>query len=270
MSTLAMANMSFWNWSQHLLKLNCLLCGTPSAFNNNALHNHLEAHLDNELKSCLRNSDAQKDRNLKTWMAAIHLMDKARTVENKCQHELIEETLEQQAKCQNTRNNTLHGPSHCANSSQSNVSTSPSTLIRLPPLTDSEHTLLNEHNSCTKCHKFYVGHHSHMCPNGFPQGKGYKTLTVGDALAAKKEKATTKPSAKHVTSTSSKVETVDSDEGISAATVILLDSPGEYKSDSSKVWELLEHEVSPPIRTKHLIMVLTWFLFVLNLLNKLA
>lgn len=36
-STLAASKLSFWNWSQQLLKLNCLLCGTPSVFDDTAL-----------------------------------------------------------------------------------------------------------------------------------------------------------------------------------------------------------------------------------------
>ena len=31
-STLATSSTSFWNWSQQILKLNCLLCGTSSVF----------------------------------------------------------------------------------------------------------------------------------------------------------------------------------------------------------------------------------------------
>ena len=63
--TLAMSGASFWNWYQHLLKLNCLLCGTSSAFDNSALHNHLEAHLDNELKSHLRNTKPRRTKTSK-------------------------------------------------------------------------------------------------------------------------------------------------------------------------------------------------------------
>jgi len=48
-SMLASSKSSFWNWSQQLLKLNCLLRGTPSVFDDAALRNHLEAHLDEEL-----------------------------------------------------------------------------------------------------------------------------------------------------------------------------------------------------------------------------
>jgi len=40
-STLASSKKSFWNWSQQLLSLNCLLRNTPSVFDDVALHNHL-------------------------------------------------------------------------------------------------------------------------------------------------------------------------------------------------------------------------------------
>jgi len=49
-STLASSGKLFWNWSQQLLSLNCLLCNTPSVPDDTALRNHLEAHLDDELK----------------------------------------------------------------------------------------------------------------------------------------------------------------------------------------------------------------------------
>jgi len=202
-STLSTSKTSFWNWSQHLLKLNCLLQGTPSVFDEAALCNHLEVHLDDELKGRLRNSETRKDKNFKTWVAAVCLMDEACTVENKCQHEMIEETL--------------------------------------------------EHDGCTKCRRFYTDHRSQQCPNGFPVGKGYKTLTLNDALATKKSKATAKPSSKPVATTTSKVETVDSDDDISTAAVVLLHSPAKYGSDSDEDWEMSDHDVSLPIHAKHLI-----------------
>ena len=101
-STLTTSALSFWNWSQKVIKLNCLLCNAASAFDDNALHNHLEAHLDNELKAKVRHSDARKDKNLKTWVAAVRLLNEARAVKTKHQCELIEETLQRQVKRQNT------------------------------------------------------------------------------------------------------------------------------------------------------------------------
>jgi len=202
-STLASSKSSFWNWSQQLLKLNCLLRGTPSVFDDAALRNHLEAHLDEELRARLKHNEARKDKVLKSWIASVRLIDEARAVETKRHRELIEETLDRQAKRQNTKTDALRGPSRRGNASQSNSSTnstSSSSFVKLPPLTDTERTLLHEHNGCTKCRKFYTDHRSQNCPDGFPHGNGYKTLTVTEALSAKKAKAVAKPTAKPVAS----------------------------------------------------------------------
>jgi hypothetical protein len=232
-----------------------------SAFNNVGLCNHLEAHLDNELKAKLRHNNACKDKNLKIWVTAIRLLDKVHAVETKHQRELIEETILQcQAKRQNTNNDGLWAPLHHGNTNTSPAasSASSSSYVHLPSLTDTKHMLLNEHEGCTKCCQFYVGHHSQSCPNGFPVGKGYKTLTTTDTLSAKKAKAIAKPSVKPVATkavaaTSAVVESVSSSDEISAAATIPPDSNGQYNSDSDEDWDVLCHVVSMPIHGKHLI-----------------
>ena len=142
MSMLASSKSSFWNWSQQLLRLNCLLRGTPSIFDDAALCNHLEAHLDEELRACLKHNEAQKDKVLKSWITSVCLIDKAQAVETKQHCELIEEMLDRQAKHQNTKNDALCGPSCHGNVSQSTTSstnlTSLSSFVKLPPLTDTE------------------------------------------------------------------------------------------------------------------------------------
>ena len=248
-STLVTSKLSFWNWSQKLLKLNCLLHGTPSVFDNATIHYHLEAHLDDKLKAKLRHHKARKDKNLKTWILAVHLLDEARAVETKHQHELIEKTLlQRQSKRQNTNSDTLCGPSRRGNTTQSGSSASAlsSTQPRLPLLTDNEHTLLNEHDGCTKCRCFYTNHCSQSCPNGFPVGKGYKTLTMADALTTKKAKAVAKPTGKAVAATSVMIKDIDTDDEITA-------TDGEYNSDSDEDWDVSHCEVSPPLHGKHLI-----------------
>jgi hypothetical protein len=257
-STLTSSQTSFWNWLQKLLKLNCLLCGTALVFDDAALRNHLEAHLDEELRAQLKHSEAHKDKVLKTWIASVRLIDEARAVDTKRHRKLIEETLDRQAKHQNTKTDTLRGPSRCGNTSQSNITTggssSTASFVKLPPLTDSKRTLLNEHEGCTKCRRFYAGHCSQSCPNGFLLGKGYKTVTLMDALAAKKAKAVAKSVAKPVAATSAAVETVDSDDEVSATAAILPNSPGVYTSDSDEDWDVSHRDVSrPPLRSRHLI-----------------
>jgi hypothetical protein len=230
-STLTSSKTSFWNWSQQLLKLNCLLRGTTSFFDDAALRNHLEAHLDEELRSRLKNSEARKEKTLKTWIASVRIIDEARAVENKRQRELIEETLDRQAKRQNTKTDALRGPSRRANSSQSNstsANSSGSSFVKLPPLTDDERALLNDHDGCTKCRRFYCDHRSQSCPDGFPSGKTYKTLTLAFALAAKKAKAVAKQTAKPVAATAASIEEIDSDDDVSATAAVLPNSPGNY------------------------------------------
>ena len=192
-STLTSSGKSFWNWSQQLLSLNCLLHNTPSVLDDTALCNHLKAHLDNELKEKVKHSEAHNEKVFKTWVSAVRILDEACTTENKRQLDLIEGALQRQAKCQATDANALRGPSRRNNAA---TSTSTTTSNRLAPLTEGERTLLNEHDGCTKCHCFYVSHRSHNCTLGFPTAKGYKTLTRADALAAKKSKATTKTNTK--------------------------------------------------------------------------
>ena len=274
-STLVLSKLSFWNWSQHLIKLNCLLHGTTSCtapplawhhplrsttsfFDDATLRNHLDPHLDEELYTCLKNNEAYKDKVLKSWIASVHLIDETRAMENKRQCELIEETLGCQAKCQNTTTDTLHRPSCHANTSQSNTtssaSTSTSSFIKLPPLTDNKRTLLNEHDGCTKCCRSYMDHCSQACPDGFPSGKGYKTLTVTDVLAAKKGKAVAKSSAKPVAATSASIEAVDFEDELATTAAILPNTPGKLALDSDEDWDVSCHEVSPILlKSNHLI-----------------
>ena len=140
-----------------------------------------------------------------------------------------------------------------ANTSTASSSNSTSTFVALPFLLDAERTLLNEHDGCTKCRKFYVGHRSRDCPNGFPSGKGYKSLTLADALTAKKGKqpsttSSNKPATKPVVATA---PSSDEDEPDTIAAVLpstsMLDSDSEEDADISK------RDVSAPMKSKHLI-----------------
>jgi hypothetical protein len=190
-------------------------------------------------------------------IATVRLIDEACAVETKRHRELIEETLDHQAKHQNTKTDALCGPSRRNNASQSNsvsASLTAASFVKLPPLTDTERTLLNEHEGCTKCRRFYTDHCSQSCPNGLPLGKGYKTLTMTDVLAAKKGKAVSKLVAKPVAATSASIDAVDTDEDVSATAAILPHSANDYTSDSDEDWDVSRHEVShTPHRGKRLI-----------------
>jgi len=70
-STLVTSKKSFWNWSQQLLSLNCLLCNTPSVFDDVTLCNHLKAHLNDELKEKVKHSEGHNNKVFKTWVTAV-------------------------------------------------------------------------------------------------------------------------------------------------------------------------------------------------------
>lgn len=76
---------------------------------------------------------------------------------------------------------------------------------------------------------------------------------AADTIAAKKAKATSKPSVKAIAATSAMIGAVDSDEDVSAAAAVLPNSSHEYHSDSDKDLDISHREVSQKIRAKHLI-----------------
>jgi hypothetical protein len=193
---------SFWVWSQNIIKLNCPLRDTTSLFDNITLCNQLDAHLDNTLKDCVKHSEAKKEKTLKSWINAVRRLDETQISKNKHHQDLIEESLNQdQLKHHITDTNALCNDSnrnhHNYITSFSTTSTSSTSYVPLPTLLDSERTLLGEHKGCTKCRRFYVSYRSLDCPMGFPRGKGYRTLSMANVLAAKKGKnSTSAPPAK--------------------------------------------------------------------------
>ncbi|KAF8806234.1 hypothetical protein BYT27DRAFT_7257639 [Phlegmacium glaucopus] len=71
-----------------------------------------------------------------------------------------------------------------------NMGTNSDTTRRyLPKLHDKEKRLLNEHEGCTHCRKFYTGHRAKDCPmtanNTWPDAETYAPLTLEMALASK-------------------------------------------------------------------------------------
>ena len=60
----------------------------------------------------------------------------------------------------------------------------PTKRLRCPKLLPNEYELLEKHNGCRKCRRFYVSHRVFDCPNDFPNPETYSTLTEDMALQA--------------------------------------------------------------------------------------
>jgi hypothetical protein len=78
-------------------------------------------------------------------------------------------------------NTSRGGHSYRGSNNQRNVS---GKRFRVPKLLPSEYELLEKHNGCRKCRKFYVNHRYIDCPNDFPNPDTYVTLTEDMALQA--------------------------------------------------------------------------------------
>ncbi len=58
-------------------------------------------------------------------------------------------------------------------------------FVPLPSLIETKKDLLRRNDGCFKCQQFFVRHKTASCPNGFPTGAGYRTLTEAMAEMAK-------------------------------------------------------------------------------------
>ena len=170
-------NTKFWDYAQEVRALNIVLHGTPSYLEEQALGNHLEAHLEPTLQlECIRNK-LYKVTTLKEWIKHICKINEWLTIERKQYHDIF---MEESNLCAN-KHPTLgssHIPNATANSNMPSSSSTQKPFTCLPKLTDGEKDLLCAHSGCFKCCRFNAGHSSSfpLCTS-FPAGAGYKTIT---------------------------------------------------------------------------------------------
>ena len=77
-----------------------------------------------------------------------------------------------------------------------------------PKLLPSEFELLEKHNGCRKCRRFYVNHGASDCPNEFPNPDTYTTLTEDMALKAMSSAAIASTYNAHLPSSSTMMNSV--------------------------------------------------------------
>jgi hypothetical protein len=200
---------AFHDWAVEVENQNTMLKGTPSHLQLASLRWHLEAHMCLDLKRKYRVSGEKAEKDFRTWLDKVRLLDEERQHDVRRTTRVCEDVVRQTGRfpCMPTGSNSSAGPS-------SNPLKDLSMLIRLPVLTAEERALLNAHRGCYKCRWFYQPHGACDCPNGFPDGKGYKTLTEADAQAVvtKAPKHLGKPKAVAVVN--------DSDEDTSVSVVM--------------------------------------------------
>lgn len=185
----------FTEWAAELQSTNALLTGETCYFSKTLMRNQLEANMNDDLSADCRHEGVHDEADLKKWMEKVKRLDDKRLRTAARQKEAIDAAFL-------SRNKQPFGArTNNPKAGQSSDATS-KTYTRLPALTENERQLLNKHEGCFKCRRFYVTCRSKDCKNGFPDGATYKTLTEAMATNSKNK--------------SSKMSTVASVEAVAA------------------------------------------------------
>jgi hypothetical protein len=172
-------NSPFWEWAVRVRGWNALLRNTTHHLDDGQLRNQLEANVENGLAIAIVEEDIT-EQELDKWLSIVKNLDNKKRRDRQQQRADAEEAVRAHLK----RNRTSAGLSEpsCRYNRAPNATPSSSTPIttRLPKMTENERRLLLENEGCLKCRRFFAGHHSNTCPNGFQSAQNYRTLMAED------------------------------------------------------------------------------------------
>jgi hypothetical protein len=173
---------AFIDWKIELENLNAILVtSSPThALTEDGLKVQLEANLNSELKINLLNKPTLSAK-LDAWSTEVKERDDRVKAENARTQRLIDASNAARAAKRGERKDLLSRLSDPPRNKVSNAGTSGDTTRRyLPKLQDKEKRLLNEHEGCTRCRKFYIGHRAKDCEmttnNTWPDAESYIPL----------------------------------------------------------------------------------------------
>ena len=169
---------AFWEWTVSIRSLNTLLRNTEHHLSDAALLNQMEANLDPSLAAAC-DDEKISDRDLDRWIDAVKTLDEKITRATHRQKAYAEEAV---ARATLKRNGKAAGLSEQGRIYNRNTNTSTAAPIadnaraagstsagpKLPRITPSERTLLNDFEGCVKCRKFFAGHRARDCTNDSP------------------------------------------------------------------------------------------------------
>ena len=186
----------FIDWKIEIENLNAILTtSSPThALGNDALKVQLEANLNEELKLNLLNEPTVSSK-LDAWSTEVKERDDHVRAENARTQRIIDASNAARAARRGEKKDLLSRLTDPPRSKTAQAGTSSETTRRyLPKLQEKEKRILNEHEGCTRCRKFYTGHRAKDCQmtanNTWPDAETYTTLTLEMALAAKTQSST--------------------------------------------------------------------------------
>ena len=183
----------FIDWKIEIENLNAILTtSSPThALSEAGLKVQLEANLNIELKTNLLNEPTLFD-TLGPWSTEVKERDDRVRAENARTQRLIDANNAARAAKRGERKDLLSrltDPPRTTGKATNTGTSGEATRRYLPKLQEKEKKLLNEHEGCTRCRRFYVEHRTKNCPmtaaNTWPDAETYIPLTLEMALAAK-------------------------------------------------------------------------------------
>lgn len=165
-------NHPFREWYNDFYSQALLLNGTLEEMTEKDLRQLVYSLMDDHLHSCVDLDCIHSLKTLKEWTNALISKDHA-----------IRLDIVHMCKCVNDGqlvSNGNHSARSLAVNNNNNIGsgTSDAGCTRPPPLMQDEKALLDKHDSCYRCCKFYVGCRSNKCTAPYPNRTNYVALTV--------------------------------------------------------------------------------------------
>ncbi|KAF9537344.1 hypothetical protein CPC08DRAFT_738882 [Agrocybe pediades] len=237
----------FYEWAMEIKSMNFLLKGTNSHLSDDQLRRHLETSMDRDLFCYCNREKIHLETKLKEWIENARLADEFLKDDRKRARELFDDF----SNSARAKRPALASSSRFANTPRTAAAASD----RCPALTDVERELLKKYHGCFRCRRYNVQHRGADCPNGYPSGKMYQTLTDSrDALGNPPRSASTQSSVTVSTTTTRKKPVAAVTEGNDED-----QSDGDdfvasvMQSAALGDGSMSEPEVSAPLKSKHLI-----------------
>ncbi|KAF7340741.1 Transposon Ty3-G Gag-Pol polyprotein [Mycena sanguinolenta] len=174
---------NFADWAYDIQNVNAILSQAAPTFAvaNPKLKNILDAGLTQTLQADL-DTEPVLSTELNAWISEVKGRDDRLKFETGRMQELIDAQSAKSSRGKPSLADRLSSPKP---SLASRLTSPPpkDNKPNCPPLTDAEKVLLDLHDGCRCCRKFYIGHRTLNCNGEFPDAATYHTLTQADAVA---------------------------------------------------------------------------------------
>ncbi|KAJ7620208.1 hypothetical protein FB45DRAFT_1094239, partial [Roridomyces roridus] len=182
---MALSGQTFADWAYDIQNTNAILSQAAATFalTDADLKNVLDAGLTETLQMDL-DTEPVLSTELNAWIAEVKQRDDRLKFEALRMQQVIDsQPTKSPAKVKLSLAERLALPPKPSLASRLTTPPPKDPKAKCPPLTNGEKALLDLHDGCRRCRKFYIGHRTLNCDGDFPDAATYRTLTQADAEA---------------------------------------------------------------------------------------